>query len=153
MIQFCEDCGQKNILDSKQIVEEKAVFQCSVCNYHNCFHIKLDKKPYSEKLLELGEIKGVKLYILVDQNGDIAATNIKHPKKTADMVLSCAKNSFTIGEPDLKYVIFPRKNQNHFFIFQTGNSYLGVIKQVNISKQTLTDNILYFLKELNAEEA
>ncbi len=152
MIQFCEDCGQKNILDSAQIQEGKAVFQCSECNYHNCFHIKLEKKTYSEKLLELSEIRGVKLYILVDQNGDIATNNIKNPKKAAPMVLSCAKNAFTIAKQDMKYVIFPRKNQKHFFIFQTGNSYLGVIKQANISKLTLTDNILNFLNELNAEE-
>ncbi len=153
MIQFCEDCGKKNILNSTQIQESKALFQCSACNYHNCFYIKLEGKTYPEKLLELCEINGVHLYILVDQNGDVAASNIKNPEKTAPMVLSCAKNSFSISRPDMEYVLFPKTDKKHFFIFQTGNSYLGVIKQPDISNKTVTDNILFFLKELNSEEA
>ncbi len=152
MIQFCEDCGQKNILDSIQVQDGKAVFQCSACSYHNCFHIRLENQTYSKKILELCDIKGIKLYILLDQNGDIAASNIENPEKTGRMVLSCANNAFTIVQPDMEYVIFPRANQKHFFIFQTGNSYLGVIKQPDISNKTVTDNILFFLKELNSEE-
>ena len=148
MIQFCEDCGQKNSIDSAQIQENKAVFKCSACNYQNSYRIKLETKTYSDKLLELSNIAGVGQYILVNQTGKIAAHNIKNPKATGQIILSCAQNSFAISEPGIKYVIFNRENQKKVFIFQAGNSYLGVIKQQHISNATLTENILNFLKGL-----
>ncbi|MDM8539033.1 hypothetical protein QUF70_19960 [Desulfobacterales bacterium HSG17] len=87
-------------------------------------------------------------YILVDQTGRIATHNIKNPKITGQIILSCAKNSFAIGEPCMKYVILNKANQKKVFIFQAGNSYLGVIKQEHISNANLTENILNFLKGL-----
>jgi hypothetical protein len=149
MIQFCEDCGQKNILDLTQIKQGQAVFKCRACDYHNCFHIKIEKKNYSEKLLELCETVGVALYVLVDQTGNVTAHNIKNPDSTAQILLSCAKNSFAIVNPDIKYVVFPEQNQKKFFIFKTGNLFLGVIKEQNISDTALTENLLFFLKDLN----
>ena len=148
MIQFCEDCGQKNSIDSAQIQENKAVFKCSACNYQNSYRIKLETKTYPDTLLELSKITGVEKYILVDQTGKIAAHNIKNPKATGQIILSCAQNSFAIGEPCMEYVILNKENQKKVFIFQAGNSYLGVIKQQHISNATLTENILNFLKGL-----
>jgi len=148
MIQFCEDCGQKNSIDPAQIQENKAVFRCSVCNYQNAYQIKPETKTYSDKLLELSGVTGVEKYILVDQSGRIAAHNIKNPEKTGRIILSCAKNSFAIGESCMKYVILNKANQKKIFIFQTGNSYLGVIKQQHISNVTLTENILNYLNDL-----
>jgi len=155
MIQFCEDCGQKNILSITQIQEGKAVFICSSCNYHNSFRLKPAEEIYFEKLSNLSRIIGVDQYILVDKNADITAHNIQNSKKTAKMILSCAKNSFALctldkfGKSKKKYVFFPRKNQKNFFIFLTGNSYLGVVKQQNVSNEILTDNILNYLKNLS----
>jgi hypothetical protein len=148
MIQFCEDCGQKNSIDPAQIQENKAVFKCSVCNYQNSYRIKTETKTYPDKLLELSRITGVEKYILVDQTGKIAAHNIKNPKATGQIIVSCAKNSFAISESYIKYVILNKANQKKVFIFQAGNSYLGVIKQQHISNATLTENILNFLKGL-----
>ena len=154
MIQFCEDCGQKNILSISQIQDGKAVFICSSCNYHNSFRLKSAEKIYFEKLSGLSRIIGVDQYILVDKNADITAHNIQNSKKAARIVLSCAKNSFAICKLDKlskskKYVVFPRKIQKDFFIFPTGNSYLGVVKQQNISNEILIDNILNYLKNLS----
>jgi hypothetical protein len=86
----------------------------------------------------------------VDQKGNTAANNIKDPEKIARVIISCAKNAFAIGKPNMEYVIFPVNNQRNFFIFPAGNSYLGVIKEQNISDTTLTNNILNFLKNIGS---
>ncbi len=39
MIFFCEDCGKKNILKSRQIVGGFAGFRCSACNYPNSYPV------------------------------------------------------------------------------------------------------------------
>jgi hypothetical protein len=150
MIQFCEDCGEKNFLNSAQMPAGKAVFKCTACSYYNSYNIKIDKKTYSEKLLNLSKTVGVEQYIIVDQMENIAAHNIRDPEKIARIIISCAKNAFAIGKPNIEYVIFHGNNQRNFFIFPAGNSYLGVIKQQNISDITLTDNILNFLKNLGS---
>jgi hypothetical protein len=150
MIQFCEDCGEKNFLNSTQLRSGKAVFKCTACSYYNSYNIKIDKKTYYKKLLNLSKTVGVEQYIIVDQKGDIAAHNIKKPGEIARIILSCAKNAFAIGKPNIKYVIFPVNNQRNFFIFPAGNSYLGVIKEQNISDTTLTNNILNFLKNIGS---
>ncbi len=150
MIQFCEDCGEKNFLNSAQIQEGKAVFKCTACSYSNSYNIKIDKKPYSEKLLNLSKTVGVEQYIIVDQKGNIAAHNIKEPRKSARILLSCAKNAFAIGKPNMEYVVFPGNNQKKFFIFLAGNSYLGVIKQKDISDAALTDNLLNLLIDIDS---
>jgi hypothetical protein len=150
MIQFCEDCGEKNFLNSAQMQAGKAVFKCTACSYYNSYNIKIDKKTYSKKLLNLSKTVGVEQYIIVDQMENIAAHNIRDPEKIARIIISCAKNAFAIGKPNIEYVIFPGNNQRNFFIFPAGNSYLGVIKQHNISDITLTDNILNFLKNLGS---
>lgn len=35
MIVFCEDCGEKNLIDDSQIGETKIRFRCNACNYLN----------------------------------------------------------------------------------------------------------------------
>ncbi len=39
MVLFCEDCGEKNDLDTAAFIDGKAVFKCSVCNYPNAYSI------------------------------------------------------------------------------------------------------------------
>lgn len=155
MIQFCEDCGEKNFLNSEQLRNGKAVFKCTACSYYNAYNIKPDKKTYSEKLLNLPKTVGVEQYIIVDQKGDIAAHNLKEPRKSARILLSCAKNAFAIGKPNMEYVVFSGNNQTvnnqkKLFIFLADNSYLGVIKQKDISDAALTDNILNLLIDLGS---
>ncbi|MEN8210504.1 MAG: hypothetical protein ABFR31_02215 [Thermodesulfobacteriota bacterium] len=150
MIQFCEDCGKKNFLNSKQLQDGKAVFKCTTCGYNNSYNLKSDKKTYSESFLNLSKTVGVEQYIIVDQKGDIAAHNIKKPEKIARIIVSCAKNAFAICKPNMKYVVFPGNNQKKIFIFLAGNSYLGVIKQKDISDAALTDNILNLLMDLGS---
>ncbi len=150
MIQFCEDCGKKNFLNSEQLRDGKAVFKCTTCGYSNSYNLKPDKKKYSEKFLNLSKTVGVEQYIIVNQKGDIAAHNIKNPEKIARIILSCAKNAFAIGKPNMEYVVFPGNNQKKFFIFLAGNSYLGVIKQKDISDAALTDNLLNLLIDIDS---
>jgi DNA-directed RNA polymerase subunit M/transcription elongation factor TFIIS len=150
MIQFCEDCGEKNFLNSEQLRDGKAVFKCTTCGYYNSYNIKIDEKIYSEKFLNLSKTVGVEQYIIVDQKGDIAAHNIKKPEKIARIILSCAKNAFAIGKPNMEYVVFPGNNQKKFFVFLAGNSYLGVIKEKDISDAALTDNLLNLLIDIGS---
>ncbi|MDA3917975.1 MAG: roadblock/LC7 domain-containing protein [Deltaproteobacteria bacterium] len=150
MIQFCEDCGEKNFLNSEQMQAGKAVFKCTACSYYNSYNLKIDKKTYSEKLLNLSKTVGIEQYIIVDQKGNIAAHNILNPEKIARIIISCAKNAFAIGKPNMEYVMFHGNNQKKIFIFPAGNSYLGVIKQQNISNITLTNSILNFIKNLGS---
>jgi hypothetical protein len=44
MIYFCEDCGEKNVLEPNQIKEGKAVFICCICDYSNSYLIETTKK-------------------------------------------------------------------------------------------------------------
>jgi len=150
MIQFCEDCGEKNFLNSAQLLGGKAVFKCTECGYYNSYNFKPDKKSYCEKFLNLSKTVGVEQYIMVDQKGDIAADNIKKPGEIARIILSCAKKAFAIGKPNIEYVVFPGINQKKFFIFPAGNSYLGVIKEKNISDAALTDNIINLLIDIDS---
>jgi len=69
MMQFCEDCGEKNFLNSEQPRDGKAVFKCTACGYYNSYNLKPDKKTYSEKFLILSKTVGVEQYIIVDQKG------------------------------------------------------------------------------------
>ncbi len=150
MIQFCEDCGKKNFLNSEQLRDGKAVFKCTECGYYNSYNIKIDEKIYSEKFLNLSKTVGVEQYIIVDQKGDIAAHNIKKPGEIARIILSCAENAFAIGKPNLEYVVFPGNNQKKFFIFLAGNSYLGVIKEKDISDTAFKDNVLNLLLDIGS---
>lgn len=49
MILFCEDCGEKNLLDSTQLKSGKAVFKCDSCGYMNAYFIKVAKESLLEK--------------------------------------------------------------------------------------------------------
>ncbi len=150
MIQFCEDCGEKNFLNSELLQDGKAVFKCTACGYYNSYNLKTDKNIYSEKFLNLSKTVGVDQYIIVDQKGEIAAHNIKKPREIARIILSCAKNAFAIGKPNMEYFVFPGNNKKKFFIFLAGNSYLGVIKEKDISDATLIDNILNLLIDIGS---
>jgi len=150
MIQFCEDCGEKNFLSSKQLRDGKAVFKCTECGYYNSYNIKIDEKTYSEKFLNLSKAVGVEQYIIVDQKGEIAAHNIKKLGEIARIILSCAENAFAIGKPNMEYVVFHGNNQKKFFIFLAGSSYFGVIKGKDISDAAFKDNILNLLLDIGS---
>ena len=87
MIQFCEDCGEKNFLNSEQLLDGKAVFKCTTCGYYNSYNLKPDKKTYSKKYLNLSKTVGVEQYIIVDQKENIAAHNIREPEKIQSSTL------------------------------------------------------------------
>ena len=101
-----------------------------------------------EEFILISKVSGVDQYILVDNNGNIAAHDIKNSKNAAKIVLKCGQNSFAIGKTQFKYLIFSRKNEKNLFIFPVGNFYLGVVKQKNVKNLVLTDNIMDFLKGL-----
>jgi len=103
---------------------------------------------FSEKFLQIAKIKGVDQYILLDNKGNIAAQDIKNPKKACDMIFSCGRDIKAIGGNKFKYAVFSRKNRQSIIIFPLGNYSLGVIKQEDTDSFVLADIILKFLHEL-----
>ena len=50
MIFFCEDCGEKNLLEPAQFKDGKAVFRCDSCNYLNSYvFLAPEEKEVAEK--------------------------------------------------------------------------------------------------------
>lgn len=147
MIQFCEDCGGKNVLSTDQIHGDRAVFRCSECQYLNSFIMSApDDSPGDDPWSWLSSIKGVTEYILVDPSGKTLAHNTPQPEKTAASVLACAKMSFKDTQDPLNYVSFSRNSENDFFIFIADNNFLGIVKQLDIDDSDLITNVLTTLK-------
>lgn len=147
MIQFCEDCGGKNVLGTDQIHGDRAVFRCSECQYLNSFIMAApEEKPGDDPWAWISHINGVTEYILVDQLGKILTHNTQQPQKTAASVLACAQISFQDDKNPLDYVSFSRNNENRFFIFMAETNFLGIIKQLNMDDSELITNILTTLK-------
>jgi hypothetical protein len=105
-----------------------------------------------EAFLQIAAVTGVDQYIVVDHKGQIVVHDITDPERLAGMVFSCGRNAYAIGKTQLKYVLFPRKNQKNFFIFPVGNYYLGVIKEHSIDNLVLIDNVATFLNGLLKEK-
>jgi DNA-directed RNA polymerase subunit RPC12/RpoP len=55
MIYFCEDCGEKNILTSTQLEDDKAVFRCTECSYMNSYSTKPPEKSCVTKANKFAE--------------------------------------------------------------------------------------------------
>lgn len=51
MILFCEDCGEKNVLETKQVKEGKAIFICRICDYSNSYRIETTKKTFPKRAM------------------------------------------------------------------------------------------------------
>lgn len=101
-----------------------------------------------KEFAEIAEISGVKNYILVKNNGSIAARQIEEPDRIARVVLRCGKNSDAIGVPRFRYLMLARNNRENFIIFPVGNYYLGVIKEKNIDSMALVNSVLEFIDNL-----
>ncbi len=99
------------------------------------------------KFLQISKIKGVAQYIFLDNTGNVAAHDIKDPKRASEMVFSSGQNIQAIGRNNFKYAVFSRKNQNSIIIFPIGNYFLGVVKQKDTDILALVDIILKFLHE------
>ena len=156
MIFFCEDCGEKNSLYPEQYKNGKAVFRCSTCHYMNSYNFHAPPKktnPLLKKFMQISKISGVDQYILVNQKGKITVHDINDAERTADIVFSCGKKSFSRNKSKPQHLIFPRKRQKNIFIFPVGNYYLGVVKSEFVDNVTLADNIVKFLKDLSKERS
>jgi len=49
MILFCEDCGEKNELDSTAFSDGKAIFRCCVCAYPNAYAFSFPERSPRNK--------------------------------------------------------------------------------------------------------
>lgn len=101
-----------------------------------------------DEFRRVAEIEGVKSFILVRDDGEIAARNMDEAESIAAMVLRCGRNPERIGTARYRYQVFGRKGGEDFFIFPVGNYYLGVIKEREIDSGLLVDGVLYFVKAL-----
>ena len=102
---------------------------------------------FPEIFLQISKIKGVDGYIFMDNQGNIAAQDIKDSQKVSGMVFACGQNIYAIGKGQFKYAIFSRKNKRDIIIFPVGNYFLGVVKQKKTETLVLVDIILKFLQE------
>ncbi|OQY52990.1 MAG: hypothetical protein B6230_01480 [Desulfobacteraceae bacterium 4572_89] len=103
---------------------------------------------FSKEFLNIAKISGVDRYIFLDDQGNIAAHDIKNPQKASEMFFSCNQNIRAISSNKFKYAIFSRKNKKNILIFPVGNYSLGVIKQEGMDTLVLVDSISKFLNEL-----
>ena len=102
---------------------------------------------FPETFLQISKIKGVDEYIFMDNQGNIAAHEIKDSQKVSGMVFSCGQNICAIGKDKFKYAVFSRKNKRDILIFAIGNYFLGVVKQKKTESLVLVDIILNFIQE------
>ena len=101
-----------------------------------------------DEFCRIAAVEGVKNFILVRDDGEIAAWNMETPEKIADMVLRCGRNPERVGTARYRYLVFRRKSGEHFFIFPVGNYYLGVVKEKEIDSGLLVDGVLNFIAAL-----
>lgn len=103
---------------------------------------------FSENFLQISKIEGVDQYIFIDDQGNIAAQDIKDPLNISAMVFSCGQNICAVGRDKFKYAVFSRENKKNVLIFPVGNYLLGVVKQADTETLVLVNRILKFLQEL-----
>ena len=94
------------------------------------------------------KVKGVKNYILVRNDGKIAAYKIETPQYFSELVLKCGKDCDTIDLFSFRCLLFSRKNNENMYILPVGNYYLGVIKEKEIDDIVLMNSIFNFIKSL-----
>ncbi len=90
---------------------------------------------------DLSAIKGVDQFIVTDHHGRIIEQRIRHHERMAQLLSACGSCFCAIGKSNFKYAVFERSDQAHFFIFQVGKYYLGVVKQIDVEDDTLIKNI------------
>ena len=100
------------------------------------------------EFLRITEIEGVKDYILVRNDGEIAARNVSEPEAMARLVLSCGSGPEKIGTKRYRYQAFRRRGGEDFFIFPLGNYYFGVVKYGDTDGALLVARVLEFIKTL-----
>jgi hypothetical protein len=103
------------------------------------------------KILEnrIRRINGIAQYLIVEENGNIAAHNMTAPEKTGEMIFFCGRSSHDLGRNRFRFLVFSRKNKKNLFIFPAGRYYLGVIKDKNTDTTGLVRKLMNLLEELN----
>lgn len=103
-----------------------------------------------EAFKRIARVKGIKSYILVRNDGNIAAHNIDDiaPNPLTTVTLKCGRRCTQLKQSDFKCLLFSKKNNENIFIFPVGNYYLGVIKESIIDEIVLIDNIFDFIRSL-----
>jgi len=104
---------------------------------------------FSENFLQISKIEGVDQYIFLDDQGNIAAQDIKDSQNISGMVFSCGQNICAVGRDKFKYAVFSRENKKNVLIFPVGNYLLGVVKQTDTKTLVLVNRILKFVQELS----
>ncbi len=95
---------------------------------------------------QIKKINGIDQYIIVRQDGNIAAHNMKKPDKTGETVFFCGCSARAIGKDQFRFLIFSRKSKKDLFIFPAGRYYLGVIKDKNTDTAGLVRKIQLSIK-------
>ena len=96
---------------------------------------------------DIGRIKGVDQYVLVDHRGNVMIHDMAEAEfeNVAEVVWSCGRNLSVLGRKNFKYAAFLRKNKNDFLIFPVGKYYLGVVERKGCVTAEVADAIMDFL--------
>lgn len=94
---------------------------------------------------DIGRIKGVDQYVLVDHRGNIMAHDMTELETVAEVVWSCGRRLSALGKKNFKYAAFLRKSKNDFLIFPVGKHYLGVVKRKGCVTAEVAGAVMDFL--------
>ena len=94
---------------------------------------------------DIGRIKGVDQYVLVDGRANIMIHDMTEFETVAKVVWSCGRNLSVLGKNKFKYAVFLRKNKNDFLIFPVGKYYLGVVERKGCVTAEVADAVMDFL--------
>ena len=94
---------------------------------------------------DIGRIKGVDQYVLVDNRGNIMIHDMTEFENVAEVVWSCGRSLSVLGKKKFKYAVFLRKNKNDFLIFPVGRYYLGVVERKGCVTAEVADAVMDFL--------
>ncbi len=94
---------------------------------------------------DIGRIKGVDQYVLVDNRGNIMIHDMTEFETVAEVVWSCGRSLSVLGKNKFKYAAFLRKNKNDFLIFPVGKYYLGVVERKGFVTDEVADAVMDFL--------
>ncbi len=99
----------------------------------------------------LGNIEGVSQYLLVQNDGNIRASNMENGQSTAITIMGsgqhCANLSQHLG--GLQYIhLCIERESNNLLVFSLGEYYLGILEEGDRSTQETVNNVISFLKSI-----
>lgn len=102
----------------------------------------------------VADIEEIENYVLVGQNGEIIAPDIKNRDDIASLVTHCnlgaSRIREIIGFSRLEQLTFNRIDNRNFFIFPAVDSHLGIQKIAGVDSERLAKEITVIINDLGS---